>query len=122
MAEQETDTQRPRHRVADGEEHGERRRRRPDHGRLSAARAAQAGLRQIAELTGKEPDGVTAVERSEDGWTVCVEVVEDRRIPSSTDILAIYQADLGRDGDLVGYRRTRRYSRGHGGSDDGESW
>ena len=83
-------------------------------GGLSAARAARAGLRQIAELTGKKPEGVTGVEPAEDGWLVGVEVVEDRRIPSSSDILAIYEADVDSEGELESYRRVRRYSRGRG--------
>jgi hypothetical protein len=93
------------------------RRRRPAHG-LSAARAARAGLRQIAELTGKKPEGVTGVEPAEDGWLVGVEIVEDQRIPSSADILAIYQADVDSEGELASYRRVRRYSRGSGGSEE----
>jgi hypothetical protein len=93
------------------------RRPRPAHG-LSAARAARAGLRQIAELTGKKPEGVTGVEPAEDGWLVGVEIVEDQRIPSSADILAIYQADVDSEGELASYRRVRRYSRGSGGSEE----
>ncbi|HEX9040716.1 MAG TPA: gas vesicle protein [Trebonia sp.] len=87
--------------------------------RLSAAQAGRAGLRQITELTGKQPEGVTGVRRSEDGWLVTVEVVEDRRIPSSTDILSTYETEVDGDGELMAYRRVRRYSRGHG--DDGDS-
>jgi hypothetical protein len=81
---------------------------------LTAAEAGRQGLRLTAELTGKEPEGVTGVEPAEDGWLVTVEVLEDRRIPSSTDILATYQAELGLDGELISYRRGRRYSRGAG--------
>ena len=93
--------------------------RRPRRARgLSAAGAAQAGLRQIAELTGKKPEGVTGVEPAEDGWLVGVEVVEDRRIPSSADILAIYEADVDSEGELASYHRVRRYSRGSGGSEE----
>jgi len=80
----------------------------------SAAQAARAGLRQIAELTGKPPEGVTGVERGDDGWIVGVEVVEDRRVPSSADILATYEAELDGSGDLLSYRRLRRYPRGRG--------
>lgn len=86
--------------------------------RLSAAEAARDGLRQIVELTGKEPESVTGVRPAEDGWRVTVEVVEDRRIPPSTDILATYEAELDGDGELLSYRRVRRYSRGRG--DDGD--
>src|SRR5215472_17721321 len=83
-----------------------------DQPRLTAAKAGRYGLRQIAELTGKEPEGVTGVEPTEDGWLVTVEVVEDRRIPSASDILATYETELGPDGGLVAYRRVRRYLRG----------
>jgi hypothetical protein len=47
-----------------------------------------------------------------DGWVVEFEVVEDRRIPSSADILALYEVELDSDGELLGFRRTRRYLRG----------
>jgi hypothetical protein len=86
--------------------------------RLSAARAGQAGLRQIIELTGKDPEGVSGVEPSDDGWRVTVDVVEDRRIPSTTDLLATYRVELDPDGELLSYQRVRRYSRGRG--DDGD--
>jgi hypothetical protein len=85
--------------------------------RLSAAQAGLHGLRQIADLTGKDTEGVSGVEPVEDGWLVTVEVIEDRRIPSATDVLASYQTEIGPDGDLLSYRRTHRYSRGRG--DDG---
>ena len=52
--------------------------------RLSAAEAAQEGLEQIAELIGKDPESVTGVMRSKGGWLITVEMLEDRRIPSST--------------------------------------
>jgi hypothetical protein len=58
--------------------------------------------------------GRVGVEPTQDGWLVTVDVVEDHRIPSSTDILASYEIELGPDGELVSYRRVRRYSRGRG--------
>jgi hypothetical protein len=86
---------------------------------MTATEAAQAALREIAQLTAKRPEGVTEVERTEDGWTVGIELVEDQRIPSSADILAIYETTIDADGELVSYRRVRRYARGRG--DIGES-
>jgi hypothetical protein len=89
-----------------------------DRQRLPAAEAGQVGLRQINELTGKDPEGVSGVEPlDDDGWRVTVEVMEDRRIPSSTDLLATYQIELDPDGELLAYRRVRRYARGRGDSD-----
>ncbi|MFG2055477.1 gas vesicle protein [Micromonospora sp. NPDC048930] len=81
---------------------------------ISAAEAAREGLRQIAGLTGKDPLGVTSVQPTDDGWLIGVEVVEDHRIPASTDLLGLYEVDLDMTGSLLGYRRTRRYQRGKG--------
>jgi len=86
--------------------------------RLSAAAAGREGLEQVAELTGKEPESVSGVRRTENGWTVTVELVEDRRIPSSTDLLASYEAEISDDGELLSYGRIRRYSRGRGDEGD----
>jgi hypothetical protein len=97
---------------------GRRRSGRPSRSRMTAAGAAKAALREIAELTAKQPEGVTGVERTEDGWTVGIELVEDQRIPSSSDILATYEIAMGPDGELESYRRIRRYARGRGDSEE----
>lgn len=91
--------------------------RRDRDGGMSAAQAARSGLRSLADLIGKRPEGVTAVEPTDDGWRVGVEVVEDQRVPSTADVLAIYEAELDAAGRLLSYRRIRRYPRGRG--DDG---
>jgi hypothetical protein len=90
-----------------------------DQAQLSAAEAGREGLLQITELTGKDPESVTGVTRSQDGWLVTVEVVEDRRIPSSADILSTYETEIADDGELLSYQRVRRYSRGRGDYGDG---
>jgi len=73
---------------------------------------AQEAARQLLELTGREAEGVVAMERTDDGWRIEVEVVEVRRIPDTTDVLALYEVTVDGDGDLEGYRRLRRYGRG----------
>jgi hypothetical protein len=82
------------------------------------ARASQVGLKaasELLELTGKAAEGVTGLERTEDGWTVQVEVVEVRRIPDTTDVLALYEVQTDSHGSLLGYRRVQRYTRGSPG-------
>ncbi|MGH3931210.1 MAG: gas vesicle protein GvpO, partial [Pseudonocardiaceae bacterium] len=61
---------------------------------ISAAEAARCAARQVAEFTGRDPEAVVAIERTDRGWRIGVEVVESRRIPDSADILAIYEAEL----------------------------
>ena len=85
--------------------------------RVTATQVAARAAHQLLELTGKEAEGVTGLERSDDGWKVRVEVVEVRRIPDTTDVLALYEVEVDEDGDLTGYRRLRRYARGVPGED-----
>lgn len=82
-----------------------------------ASQVAAAAASELLQLTGKQAEGVTGLERTEDGWTVQVEVVEVRRIPDTTDVLALYEVTTDDHGGLLGYRRVRRYARGVPGED-----
>lgn len=85
--------------------------------KVPAMKVARTAAQQLVQLTGRSPECVVGVQRTDDGWQVDLEVVESRRIPDSTDILAIYRVETDEDGDLTGYQRIRRYVRGKGGDD-----
>jgi hypothetical protein len=80
-------------------------------GASNAATVTREALRQVADITGRVPDTVSAVERTDDGWRVEVELVELERVPATTNILATYEVEMDDDCSLVGYRRLRRYYR-----------
>jgi hypothetical protein len=76
---------------------------------------ARGAREQLAELIGRQPEGILGVERDEGddgGWRVTLEVLELERVPNSTDLLGCYVAKVGDDGDLLEYQRLRRYQRG----------
>lgn len=80
---------------------------------LTARDAVDLVREVITEITDGEPIRITsAVPTDEGGWVVEVETVEDRRIPSSADMLALYEVELDSSGEMLAYRRTRRYMRG----------
>jgi Gas vesicle synthesis protein GvpO len=80
--------------------------------RKSGTRIAAEAAQQLLEVTGRQVEGITALERTDHGWRVQVEVLEVSRIPNTTDVLALYDLDVGSDGELDGYRRVERYIRG----------
>jgi hypothetical protein len=82
------------------------------NGRLSASELGQAALTTVAELTGYEPEAVTALEWDGEFWRVTVDALELPRIPSTTDVLGSYVVQLDEQGTLRGYKRTRRFQRG----------
>ena len=84
--------------------------------RASAPEVASRASSELLELTGNDVESVVGLERAEhDGWKVQVEVLELRRIPDTTDVLALYEVDADEDGSLLGYHRLQRYTRGSAG-------
>jgi hypothetical protein len=82
------------------------------NGRVSVAEAMRLAAGQLAELLRSEPDSVSAVKATDEGWTANVEVVEVDRIPETTSVMASYRVQLDGKGNLLGYERTSRYTRG----------
>ncbi|MEM1125595.1 MAG: gas vesicle protein GvpO [Bacteroidota bacterium] len=78
---------------------------------MNGPQAAQAAKQQLMDLTGHPADSVSAMRRDDDGWAITVELVELKRIPESSDLLATYEASVNDEGILMTYQRTRRYQR-----------
>jgi hypothetical protein len=86
--------------------------------RLSGAKLAQHARRELSEITGLEAESVTSLERAEDGsWIVTVELLELSRIPETDDVIGSYEVELDEKGELLGYRRLRRYARSQAGDE-----
>lgn len=72
-----------------------------------------AAKQQLSELLGLPTEAVSSCARADDGtWKLTVEIVELPRVPDTMTLLASYEVEVDSDGELIGYRRTRRYERG----------
>jgi hypothetical protein len=92
--------------------------KRGSNGGLSAKEAIQRVRRELPQLLGHPVESVLGVQRNDDNlWEVTVQVVELVRVPNSTDVLGAYEVTLDEDGELAGYRRRRRYTRGQADDD-----
>jgi hypothetical protein len=87
-------------------------------GRASIGTVVSNARAQLQELTGRPSEGVTSMERDEEGWRLSVEVVELERIPASTSILGAYDVRVDGDGNLVEYTRIARYHRNQAGESE----
>ena len=83
-----------------------------DNGRLTAAELSAAALTTVRELTGYDPEAVTAFEWDGEYWRITVDARQRTRGPNTTDILGEYEIRLDDEGKLHGYKRTRRFVRG----------
>jgi Gas vesicle synthesis protein GvpO len=108
-----------RRRESDGKKPSREKQERGSNERLSGAKLAQRARQELSEITGLEPESVTSLERGEDGWLVTVELLELSRIPDTDDILGSYEAELDESGELLAYRRLRRYPRSQSGAEQG---
>ncbi|HEY8985301.1 MAG TPA: gas vesicle protein [Streptomyces sp.] len=68
--------------------------------------------KQLAELTGTAAETVSSFERTDDGWSLEIEVLELARVPDTMSLMAGYRVELDPEGRLTSYRRVRRYERG----------
>ncbi|MFD5875894.1 gas vesicle protein [Streptomyces sp. NPDC060322] len=86
--------------------------RSPHSTKITARSALRSAATQLTELTGREPHSVSSLQPSGGGWTAHVEVTEIERVPDTASVMATYRVDLDEAGELLGYERTHRYSKG----------
>ena len=66
----------------------------------------QRAKEQMTTLTGKKVDTISSFTNDEQGWQVAVELVEMKRLPESSDMLATYAVHLDAEGRLLNYKRS----------------
>jgi hypothetical protein len=83
-----------------------------DGDRLSARELVRSAMETVNDLTGYQPEGVSGFQWDGETWLVTIDACELHRIPNTTDVMATYVVQLDESGGLMGYKRTRRYTRG----------
>jgi len=78
---------------------------------LGIAKVIEKARTDLAKLTGLEISSTVSAEKEDNGWLVCMEVVEKRSIPDGMDILAVYETRLDADGTMQEFRRTKMRKR-----------
>jgi hypothetical protein len=73
---------------------------------------------ELEDLTGYKVDSISGFERTDEGWKLVITVVELRRIPAATDVLACYEVLLNEIGDVISYHRGKRYFRDQVGEEE----
>ena len=112
-----TSRERDKKRSADDNGGAKGKNRRPRQ-RMPGAELARRARDELADITGLNAEGVTGLEQQDDGtWIVRVELLELSRVPETDDMLGSYEAELDETGELLGYRRVRRYPRSQAGEE-----
>lgn len=66
---------------------------------------ADSALNTIAGMTKHKPSGVVGINKSDSGWVVEVELIEKESIPSSMDVLGLYEVSVDEKGELLEFKR-----------------
>ena len=79
---------------------------------MTGMEIAQLAKQRLVEVTGLKPDTVSGLSKDTDGWHIDVDMIQLKRVPDASDVLATYEAVLDEQGALLRYERIRRYLRG----------
>ena len=60
---------------------------------------------ELSKLTRLKASSTVGAIKDEKGWHISVEMLEKKSIPDQMDILAIYEALLDDEGNLLGFER-----------------
>lgn len=61
--------------------------------------------KELSKLTGLKASSTVGAAKDEKGWHITIEMIEKQSIPDQMDILALYEALLDEDGNLLSFER-----------------
>lgn len=67
---------------------------------------------EIKELIKKEPESISSVEKTKEGWTIQCEVLEKKSIPETFDLLKVFEFKLDDQGKIIGFKQLKKIRRG----------
>ncbi|MEK6938039.1 MAG: gas vesicle protein GvpO [Nanoarchaeota archaeon] len=73
---------------------------------------------QIRKLLNKEPEGISLIEKTNDGWRVLCDVLDKKSIPETYDILKVFEFMLDKDAKVTSFKLLKKIRRGDIGDSD----
>lgn len=67
---------------------------------------------QITELLKKEPEGISSIEKNNEGWLVVCDVLEKKSVPETYDILKVFEFIVDKECRIVRFKQLRKIRRG----------
>ncbi|MEK6869210.1 MAG: gas vesicle protein GvpO [Nanoarchaeota archaeon] len=69
-------------------------------------------LPEIKEVLKKEPETISSVEKTKEGWTVQCDVLEKKSVPETYDLLKIFEFRLDNNAKITGFKQIKKVRRG----------
>ncbi len=67
---------------------------------------------QIRKILNKEPEGVSLIEKNNEGWRVLCDVLDKKSIPETYDILKVFEFMVDKEAKVTSFKLLRKIRRG----------
>lgn len=67
---------------------------------------------QIRKLLNKEPESISSIEKTNEGWKVLCDVLEKKSIPETYDLLKVYEFMVDKEVKITSFKQLRKIRRG----------
>lgn len=67
---------------------------------------------EITEILKKEPESISSIEKTKDGWIIQCDVLERKSVPDTFDLLKIFEFRLDNNAKITGFKEIRKKRRG----------
>lgn len=67
---------------------------------------------EIKELIKKEPESISLIEKTKEGWRIECEVLEKKSVPETYDLLRIYEFKLDKNAKITEFKQLKKVRRG----------
>lgn len=67
---------------------------------------------QIRKLLNKEPEGISLLEKTNEGWRVLCDVLDKKAVPETYDLLKVYEFMADKEAKVTSFKQLRKIRRG----------
>lgn len=67
---------------------------------------------KIKEALDKEPEAISSLEETKEGWVLQCDVLEKKAVPSTFDLLKVFEFRLDKNGEITGFKQIKKVRRG----------
>lgn len=67
---------------------------------------------EIKEILKQEPESISSIEKTNDGWVIQCDVLEKKSIPETYDLLKIFEFRLDKLCKVMGFKQIKKIRRG----------
>lgn len=67
---------------------------------------------EIKELLKKEPEAISSIEKTKEGWVVQCDVLEKKSVPETFDLLKVFEFRLDNKAKIIGFKQLKKIRRG----------